>query len=71
MKKIILTLGTLFIFTAGISVLMGIIFAIAPIPVDGLYAQIFKVDIILSFIFAVALISCGALNEYFENTNRD
>lgn len=71
MKKIILTLGTLFIFTAGISVLMGIIFAIAPIPVDGLYAQIFKVDIILSFIFAVALISCGALNEYFEKTDRD
>jgi hypothetical protein len=50
---------------------MGIIFAIAPIPVDGLYAQIFKVDIILSFIFAVALIFCGALNEYFENTDRD
>lgn len=71
MKKIILTLGTLFIFTTGISVLMGIIFAIAPISPDGLYSQIFKVVIILSFIFAVALISCGALNEYFEKTDRD
>jgi hypothetical protein len=69
MKRVILFSSTLFILTALVGVIMTLIFVIAPIPPEGLYAQILKFDFILSFAFAIIMILCGAFNELMEKLN--
>lgn len=69
MKRVILFSSTLFILTALVGIVMTLIFVIAPIPPEGLYAQILKFDFILSFTFAIIMILCGAFNELMEKLN--
>jgi hypothetical protein len=69
MKRVILFSSTLFILTALVGIVMTLIFVIAPIPPEGLYAQILKFDFILSFVFAIIMILCGAFNELMEKLN--